>query len=529
MGETPRPRFLDSRAYTGRRPDALGAGALDDLAALGVRGGIAAAIASSLHDCQRGNRQLQQELASYPGWRPCWTLGMEVSGPGAAAQVREARSAGAAAVACHPRTQDFALQEFVPAWPLLEAAQIPVLLDRPEVDWAELDRLAAAHPRLPIIISSLGYRELRRLAPFLQKHQNVLLDTVNFSTHCGIDWFVEQFGAERLLFATGAPLRDPGEAITQLLWSGLTAEQIDLVSHGNAERLFDLEAADGPSTATPREDSFAGDVLARRPSTRRIVDIHAHAGPYSLFHIPNPEPRHMVTVMDRCGVDLAVLSTNRAIQEDSHLGNDETLEAVDAFPDRFRGYGVVNPWQDPESELERIIADPRFLGIKLHPDLHRYPLTGSRYRAVWEFSARTGCPVLTHTWYGSPYDTPNLLRDVAAEHGAITAILGHSGAIPPGFEESAEVAADVPGTHLEICGSAMNRAYLRMLIEKVGSERILFGSDFPFIDQRVSLGRVAFADLTPHESEGILATNANALLGWRPGETVPRERPDHHG
>jgi len=529
MGDSGRHRFLDAHASSVRLPDALGAGTLDDLARLGIHGGVASAIASKLHDCRRGNRQLLQDLTGRPGWRPCWTLGAEVSGTGAFGQVHEALDAGAAAVTLYPRTQDFSLQGLASTWPVLESERIPVIIDRTEVEWPDLDRLAAAHPRLPIIVSWIGYRELRRLAPLLRDRPNVLLDTVNFSTHCGYDWFVDNFGAERLLFATGVPLRDPGEAITQLLWSGLTQQEVDLISHGNAERLFGFYSEEPQVRRESVEvGTLRSEVLAREPSRRRIVDAHAHAGPYSLFHIPDPDPEDMVTVMDRCGVDLTVISTNRAIQEDSRLGNDETLAAVDAFPDRIRGYGVVNPWQDPEVELERIADDPRFVGIKLHPDLHRYPLTGARYRSVWEFSARNGCPVLTHTWHKSPFDTPNLIRDVAEMHGDITVIMGHSGTLPPGFEESAEVATAVPGAHLEICGSHMGSASLRMLIKKVGVHRILFGSDFPFIDQRVSLGRVAFSDLTPAELDALLAGNADRLFAWRACPTAREEGYEHH-
>lgn len=530
-------RFLDAHASTGRLPDGLGSTSLSDLASLGIHGGVASALASKMHDVRRGNVELERDLVAYPGWRACWTLLDEASARGTAAadQIESAIRAGAAAVTCYPRTQDYSIQQMEMAWGALASAQIPVIIDRCEAEWRDLDRLAAAHPQLSIIISSLGYRELRQLAPLLRRRSNVLLDTVNFSTHSGYDWFVNGFGADRLLFATGTPFRDAGEAITQLLWSGLSDDQVDLISYGNAERIFGLEAT-GPGPEPYRSnteksceaDTLRRAVLTRSPSSRRIVDAHAHSGPYSLFHIPDPDPEGMVRVMDRCGVNLAVISTNRAIQEDSRLGNDETVAAVDAFPDRIRGYGVVNPWQDPETELERIAADHRFVGIKIHPDLHRYPLTGSRYRAVWEFSAQTGCPVLTHTWYQSPFDTPGMLLEVARQHRDINVLIGHSGTLPPGFEESLDVAERVPGAHLEICGSFMTQAALRMMLGRLGAHRILFGSDFPFIDQRVSLGRVAFSDLMPDELDAVLAANADRLFGWRHHSTPAVEGDNHH-
>ena len=66
------------------------------------------------------------------------------------------------------------------------------------------------------------------------------------------------------------------------------------------------------------------------------MDVHAHLGPYSLFHIPDPDAATMVDVMDRTGTEVTVLSANRAIQQDAHLGNSQALAAVDAHPGRSR-------------------------------------------------------------------------------------------------------------------------------------------------------------------------------------------------
>lgn len=538
MAEQTLPPLWDAHMLAGRLPGAVSSAALEDLAGFGITGGLAGAVASKLHDCERGNEELAAELSERRGqhdWRLCWTLTTDVGTtlPGMRAQVQAARDAGAAAVTLYPRSHDFALDSLDPAWELLEAAGLPVLIDRPEIDWGELTTLAARHPDLPIVVSWIGYRELRRLAPLLHRHANLHLDTVNFSTHQGFDWFVAEFGAERLLFATGAPRRDPGEAIAQLAWSGLSDREVHLVAGGNARRLFGEPASlarGTTATASPAAEQTArsprpagGSDLRtaagqRRPVQRPVIDAHAHAGPYSLFHIPESDPASMVAVMARTGVSRAVLSTNRAIQEDSRRGNDETARAVADFPGQLLGYGVVNPWQDPLTELDRIIDDPRFVGIKLHPDLHEYPLTGHRYDPVWEYSARTGCPVLTHTWYNSPFDTPALLTEVAQRHGDITVLIGHSGAIPPGHEEAVAVAHEVPGAHLEICGSYMNARVMESFVDRVGAHRVVFGSDFPFIDQRVSLGRIAYSALAPVDLDAVLAGNSALLFDWRTAE-----------
>jgi predicted TIM-barrel fold metal-dependent hydrolase len=45
---------------------------------------------------------------------------------------------------------------------------------------------------------------------------------------------------------------------------------------------------------------------------------------------------------------------------------------------------------------------------------------------------------------------------------------------------------------------------------------VLFGSDFPFIDQRMSLGRVVCAPLTDGQRQDVLSGNARRLFRWRP-------------
>ena len=256
-------------------------------------------------------------------------------------------------------------------------------------------------------------------------------------------------------------------------------------------------------------------MIGRQPQ-HRVVDVHAHLGPYSLFYIPDPDAATMVGVMDRTGTEVTVVAANRAIQQDAHLGNSQALAAVDAHPGRIAAYAVVNPWQDPERELERLANDDRFVGIKVHPTLHRYPVTGARYAAVWAFAQEMGCPVLSHSEHQSAYDAPSLFEAVAAKYPGAAVILGHAGITPAGVDEAIEAAARHESLWLEVCGSQMTGPMIVEMIERVGGHRVLFGSDFPFIDQRMSLGRVVRAALTESQRQDVLSGNARRLFRWRP-------------
>ena len=69
-----------------------------------------------------------------------------------------------------------------------------------------------------------------------------------------------------------------------------------------------------------------------------------------------------------------------------------------------------------------------------------------------------------------------------------------------------------PSLYLELCGSFTTGLWIRRMVEAVGAERVLYGSDFPFIELRYGLGRVVFAGLTPAEEELVLAGNARRIL-----------------
>jgi len=260
-------------------------------------------------------------------------------------------------------------------------------------------------------------------------------------------------------------------------------------------------------------DVLTGPVLSRQPLVGvDVIDAHAHVGGYSRFFTPDPTPEAMVRVMDRCGVRLAVLSATHAIELDVRRGNEETAAAVRRYPDRLRGYIVLNPHQDLEAELARWADEPGMIGIKLHPDLHGYPLDGGRYAPVWEYAERTGMPVLTHTWSGSDVDDPALLASVFERHPEVRVLAGHSGAVADGFPRVIELATRYPNLYLEICGSFFTGRWLARMVGELGAHRVIYGSDFPFIDLRYSIGRVLFAELPLADRRMVLGTAFRALV-----------------
>ncbi|HZC27188.1 MAG TPA: amidohydrolase family protein, partial [Actinopolymorphaceae bacterium] len=237
-------------------------------------------------------------------------------------------------------------------------------------------------------------------------------------------------------------------------------------------------------------------LFARQPlSGMRVVDAHAHAGPYSRFFIPDNDLPSMVHVMDRCGVGVALVSSHLALELHVLRGNEVTAELVDRSQGRFRGLLAVNPHHGVDKTLQSLPDDRRFVGVKVHPDLHEYPLTATRYRPVFEAASELGFPVLVHSWAGSAYNDLRHFDVIGEPYPEATVVLGHGGARRSALDDVAELASHHPNLVLETCGSFMTGAWIRRLVGTVGADRVLYGSDFPFLDMRYALGRVLFSGL----------------------------------
>lgn len=112
-------------------------------------------------------------------------------------------------------------------------AGFPVLVDAEQTVWAAVETAAQRLPALTLIVCKIGYPALRQAAGVLARTKNVLLATSNLSSHCGLEWLVDRFGAERLVFGGGTPQFDPASPVARLLWSELDDASVAAIGAEN--------------------------------------------------------------------------------------------------------------------------------------------------------------------------------------------------------------------------------------------------------------------------------------------------------
>jgi predicted TIM-barrel fold metal-dependent hydrolase len=233
-----------------------------------------------------------------------------------------------------------------------------------------------------------------------------------------------------------------------------------------------------------------------------IFDAHMHVGDFGPM---------MNVGVDTAG--LAELMRDHEIDGGVVFAPDASLveQAMDAIPGL---YGLV--WANPKlpgyvEETTRLLEDPRFRGIKLHPTLDGFHPNDPSIHPLMELLAERDLPVLIHC--GHPvFSLPWSIEELIVEFPQVSVILGHMGHCNVIYINGAiDVASRHERVFLETSGMPMPTK-IREAVDRVGPERVLFGSDIPFHHPKIEIDRVRLAGLSPEQLERVLSTNSRELF-----------------
>ena len=241
-----------------------------------------------------------------------------------------------------------------------------------------------------------------------------------------------------------------------------------------------------------------------------IVDSHAHLGHYYNFHVPAGSAEDMLLSMDRLAFNAAFISAHACVGSDFKLGNDEVMQAVREHRGRFVGYVTVNPNYPDEMlpELDRCLSVEGMRGIKLHPSAHGFDIDYKTYRPVYEYADEHGLLVLIHVW---GRDDVRRVRNLAGQYHAARFLMGHAGADERAMEDAVGVVNKYDNTFVDLALSVGKEGNVEWLVREMGSRKIFFATDMPFMDPRCNFGRVALADIDDEAKRDMLGRNVIEL------------------
>jgi predicted TIM-barrel fold metal-dependent hydrolase len=246
-----------------------------------------------------------------------------------------------------------------------------------------------------------------------------------------------------------------------------------------------------------------------------IVDVHGHLGEYRQFPVFGSTAADLVGQMDRLGIDRLIVSHHLVVFHGGPDADEPVLAAMRAHPGRIYGYCCPDP-RIPgtgASYVERRL-EQGFVGIKLH-DYRGLPYTARALREIYSLAVERRIPVLFHS-AGNQFRAG--FGSVLEAFPDLVCILAHGGAGYPQYthealDEDAAFVRSFPGAHLDFSAAISPPAYPRAMVEKLGADRVLFGSDMPFVSGAYTLGCMAALDLDDARMHEVLHGNAERLFG----------------
>ena len=239
-----------------------------------------------------------------------------------------------------------------------------------------------------------------------------------------------------------------------------------------------------------------------------VVDTHCHIGPCSRMRFIESSADGLIRIMDRLGIDMAAITALSAcIDGVITQGNDLVIDAIQRYPNRLKGYMSVNPKYPATASRElRRCLDAGLRLVKVHSGLG-IAYNDPSYEMVWEFAAEHRLPILAHT---AGRDIETTLESTIARYPQITWSLAHAGiADPPVY---VRVAKQYDNVYTDLVYSACPRGMVEYFVAQGLEDKLLWGTDWPFMSAQPQLGKVLFARISPLQKAKILGDNARQIL-----------------
>ena len=250
----------------------------------------------------------------------------------------------------------------------------------------------------------------------------------------------------------------------------------------------------------------------------KCIDVHAYYGRWP-FPIRNMSVEDILRLMDRAEMEKCILMSAQAIQYDFVAGNAELAEAITAH-DGLYGYVYVNLHYPALSldEVKKYLGSKKFVGLKYNGEYSKAPACADANLPLFRWAAEEyGKPLLLHTWglpeHGNPvaYSLPAQALELARKVPNLKIVMGHMGG--PEWMSAIEATLQAENLYLDTCCSYADREKVEVAVERLGAERLLFGSGMtennPFGQKHVVLD----AQITPQQKARILYDNAVELFG----------------
>lgn len=210
------------------------------------------------------------------------------------------------------------------------------------------------------------------------------------------------------------------------------------------------------------------------------------------------------------------------------VSSEEIAEGAARNNDVLIPFGSVDPRQGAKAveKAKRLVEECGVRGFKFHPSVQGFDPSDEQYYPLYEAVQALGVPALFHTGqngmgaglpggYGIKlaYSNPLLLDGVAADFPELQVILAHPSV--PWQDEANSILTHKSNVWVDLSGWSP-KYFPESLVKGVNrmfSDRALFGTDYPLIEPAKWLGAFEQAAFTDEVRPKVLKDNAVRLLG----------------
>jgi len=277
-----------------------------------------------------------------------------------------------------------------------------------------------------------------------------------------------------------------------------------------------------------------------------IIDFHTHVFPpqikknrskyidsdpcfailYSEKNAKLATADELIASMDKAGIDISVITNiGWTTHELCVETNDYILESVTRYPQRLIGFCTVQPhsYETAITEIERC-AQEGIRGVgEMRPDIQLFDLEDEEVMESFTKVMRKHKLILLthasepvgHNYPGKGSITPDVLYPFITNYPDLTIVCAHWGGGLPFYALMPEVKKAMNNVFFDTAASPFlySPQIYNQVIQLVGADKILFGSDYSLLAQSRLLEEIRALDLPEATRDLILSGNAQRLLG----------------
>lgn len=222
------------------------------------------------------------------------------------------------------------------------------------------------------------------------------------------------------------------------------------------------------------------------------------------------------------GIDISMVAPVATKPQQAQKINSLSGPINEKYQDTHVFYmGAIHPDCENYKEIIDEIVAMDLKAIKIHPDYQKTFFDDEKYIRIMDYAANKGLGIITHAGediglpqviHCNPDRVLNVLKHIQPEK----LILAHLGAWNNWDEVEEKLCGlpvyfDTAVIQKKSCPHISNEQFAR-IVKKHGADKILFGTDSPWYDQKQALKDFAQVDITEEERNLILGENARRLF-----------------